>query len=68
METNFSFAPESRGEVVVDKGANAIQPLIAIVWIEIREGATDIELLVSALARWYNLGPTQRREKEESGE
>jgi hypothetical protein len=42
--------------------------LIAIIRIEIREGATDIQLLIAALTGGYDLGATYRREKEESGE
>jgi hypothetical protein len=68
MEAYLRFRSQTRGEIVVGETTDSVQPLVAVIRIEIRKGATNVERLIAAFASCYNLGSSYRREKEESGE
>jgi hypothetical protein len=63
MEADLCFGSEAGCEVVIGESTNAVQPLPAIIRVEIGERATNIQLLVAAFSGCHYLGSTYRREK-----
>lgn len=63
VKANLCLRSQARREIVIGVGTNSVQPLIAVIGIEIRGGGTNVQLLVAALAGRYDLGATYRREK-----